>query len=404
MAPGRAIVHGEAGPEGGPRRRPRPGCGVAALPMKEVIVTPSDIEEMALYLGAPLEFMPGLAQVCMVAFWQQLPKNWSEVRAHSHHTPPPPHLAIGANEMLYLHATSGRLHDTHPHDAFFRMLVKCVLRSSTPDDGPFSQPILRFHVTDDRSGLRKTYYYNFEQHEVVGEPLEEERALLAEHEETERQIAAYTLTVEKFAVGVIEAAWRELRVRLQFRKAQRLQAILQNIHARTIQRSWRRRRKRRLLRDWDNTRTLRIMWKVWWKRLVNSPNFAFRLRVVRARRRVAEAEGGDHSVRLGKIELSGQERAHIDTLTARMAVLEGRLTARYLWELEKQETIDAARALRAQKREAARLTGVELRNETPIPAGPLDGTADQLCLEDRAAVEEAAAKAVARNISTPADS
>jgi hypothetical protein len=32
-----------------------------------------------------------------------------------------------------------------------------------------------------------------------------------------------------------------------------------------------------------------------------------------------------------------------------MAVLEGRLTGRYLWELEKQEKIDAARAIRQQK-------------------------------------------------------
>ena len=79
---------------------------------------------MALFLGAPLEYMPGLAQVCMVAFWQQLPKNWSEIRAYSWQTPPGPHLAIGPNEMLYLHATAGRLHDRHPHDAFYRTLVK----------------------------------------------------------------------------------------------------------------------------------------------------------------------------------------------------------------------------------------------------------------------------------------
>ena len=109
---------------GGPKRRSRPGCGVASLPMKEVIVTPSDMEEMALFLGAPLEFMPGLAQVCMVAFWQQLPKAWSERRADSWHTPPGPHLAVGPNEMLYFHGPSGRFHDRHPHDAFFRTLVK----------------------------------------------------------------------------------------------------------------------------------------------------------------------------------------------------------------------------------------------------------------------------------------
>ena len=89
----------------------------------------------------------------------------------------------------------------------------------------------------------------------------------------------------------------------------------------------------------------------------------------------------------GKIELSGMERSHIDTLTAKMAVLEGRLTARYLWELEKQEKIDAARAIRQQKREAAAASGVNLRNETPIPAGPLDGTQDQLKLEDKDAVD-----------------
>ena len=271
------------------------------------------------------------------------------------------------------------------------LLIRCVLKNCTPadEDLPFQQPIMRFHVTDDRSGLRKTYYYNFDQNEVVGQPTEEDLPLLAEKEEVERQIAAYRPTVERFAVGIIEAAWRELRTRLQFQKGLRLQHILRNIHARMIQRAWRRRRKRRLLREWDNKRTCKIMWKIWWKQLVNSPNFAFRLRVVRARRHVAEAEGGDHGVRLGKIELSGQERSHIDTLTAKMAVLEGRLTARYLWELEKQEKIDAARAIRQQKREAAAAAGISLRNETPIPAGPLDGTQDMLELEDKDAVDAA---------------
>ena len=290
----------------GPKRRSRPGCGVASLPMKDVIVTPSDMEEMALFLGAPLEYMPGLAQVCFVAFWQQLPKNWSEIRAYSWHTPPGPHLAIGPNEMLYLHATSGRLHDRHPHDAFYRTLVKCVLQNCTPSDEdlPFKQPIMRFHVTDDRTGLRKTYYYNFDQNEVVGQPTEEDLPLLAEKEEVQRQIAKYTEIVERFAVGIIEAAWRELRTRLKFQKGLRLQHILRNTHARMIQRARRRRRKRRLLREWDNKRTCKIMWKVWWKQLVNSPNFAFRLRVVRARRHVAEAEGGDHGVRLGAISYS----------------------------------------------------------------------------------------------------
>jgi hypothetical protein len=115
---------GDGAAAGGPKRRSRPGCGVASLPMREVIVTPSDMEEMALFLGAPLEFMPGLAQVCMVAFWQQLPKGWSERRADSWHTRPGPHLAVGPNEMLYFHGPSGRFHDRHPHDAFFRTLVK----------------------------------------------------------------------------------------------------------------------------------------------------------------------------------------------------------------------------------------------------------------------------------------
>jgi hypothetical protein len=256
---------------------------------------------------------------------------------------------------------------------------------------------MRFHVTDDRSGLRKTYYYNFDQNEVVGQPTDEDLPLLAEEEQTKRQIAAYRETVERFAVGVIESVWSESRTRMKFAQGLRLQVILRNIHARAIQRAWRRRRKRRLLRDWDNKRTCKIMWKIWWKQLVNSPNFAFRLRVVRARRRVAEAEGGEHSVRLGKIELSGVERAHIDTLTAKMAVLEGRLTARYLWELEKQEKIDAQRAIRQQKREAAAAAGVSLRDlrETPIGVGPLDGTQDQLQLEDKEAVDAVLAKAAA---------
>lgn len=278
-----------------------------------------------------------------------------------------------------------------------RAASRCVLRNCTPDDSPFQQPIMRFHVTDDRSGLRKTYYYNFDQNEVVGQPTDEDLPLLAEEEQTKRQIAAYRETVERFAVGVIESVWSESRTRMKFAQGLRLQVILRNIHARAIQRAWRRRRKRRLLRDWDNKRTCKIMWKIWWKQLVNSPNFAFRLRVVRARRRVAEAEGGEHSVRLGKIELSGVERAHIDTLTAKMAVLEGRLTARYLWELEKQEKIDAQRAIRQQKREAAAAAGVSLRDlrETPIGVGPLDGTQDQLQLEDKEAVDAVLAKAAA---------
>lgn len=216
-------------------------------------------------------------------------------------------------------------------------------------------------------------------------------------EETERRIATYRRTVEQFAVGLIEAAWIKLRTRVRIEKTLRQEMIKRNIFARMIQRAWRRRRKRRLLRAWDNKRTCKIMWQIWWKQLVNSPNFAFRLRVVRARRRVAEAEGGEHSVRLGKIELSGKERAHIDTLTSKMAVLEGRLTERYLWELEKQEKIDAARAIRQQKREAAAAAGVVLRNETPIGVGPLDGTADQLQLEDADAVQAVLAKQAARS-------
>ena len=217
-----------------------------------------------------------------------------------------------------------------------------------------------------------------------------------EMEETERRIAGYRRTVEQFAVELIEAAWIKLRTRVRIEKTLRQEMIKRSIFARMIQRAWRRRRKRRLLREWDNKRTCKMMWQIWWKQLVNSPNFAFRLRVVRARRRVAEAEGGEHSVRLGKIELSGKERAHIDTLTARMAVLEGRLTERYLWELEKQEKIDAARAIRQQKREAAAAAGMTLRNETPIGVGPLDGTRDQLRLEDAEAVQAVLAKEAAR--------
>ena len=38
---------------------------------------------------------------------------------------------------------------------------------------------MRFHVTDDRSGLRKTYYYDFEQSEVVGQPTDEDESRLA---------------------------------------------------------------------------------------------------------------------------------------------------------------------------------------------------------------------------------
>jgi hypothetical protein len=38
---------------------------------------------------------------------------------------------------------------------------------------------MRFHVTDDRSGLRKTYYYDFEQNEVVGQPTDEDLPRLA---------------------------------------------------------------------------------------------------------------------------------------------------------------------------------------------------------------------------------
>jgi hypothetical protein len=151
------------------KRRPRPGCGVASMPMRDVVFTPSDAEDMAIYLGAPLEFMPGLAAICKVAYFQQLPKNWSEIRAYSWRTPPPPELAVGVDGMLYLQAASGRLHDMHPVDAFYRVLVKCVLKNCTPTDCPFRKPILRFNVTDDMSGLRKTYYYHFEQHEVVGQ-------------------------------------------------------------------------------------------------------------------------------------------------------------------------------------------------------------------------------------------
>jgi hypothetical protein len=275
------------------RRRPRPGCGVASLPMREVVVTPSDIEEMAVYLGAPLDFMPGLGAVCSVAYFAQLPRNWSEIRATAWHTAPPPELAIGPAGMLYLQQAAGRLHDTHPSDAFYRVLVKCVLQSCTPDDCPFRKTIGRFHVTDERTGLRKTYYYNFEQHEVVGQPTGDEAAeLLAEDEVTKMAVAAYRPTVERYAVGVISAAWAQLRTRLAFRRTYRMSTLTKSIRARKIQRAWRRRRRRRLLRGWDNARTLRIMWKVWWKALVSSPNFAFRLRVVRARRRVAEADGG----------------------------------------------------------------------------------------------------------------
>ena len=38
---------------------------------------------------------------------------------------------------------------------------------------------MRFHVTDDRSGLRKTYYYDFSEMEVVGEPTDDDRSQLA---------------------------------------------------------------------------------------------------------------------------------------------------------------------------------------------------------------------------------
>merc|ERR550537_72474 len=112
--------------------------------------------------------------------------------------------------MLYFHEASGRFHDRHPRDAFYRTLVKCVLRKCTPDDSPFQQPIMRFHVTDDRSGLRKTYYYDFSEMEVVGEPTDDDRSQLAEMEETERKVAAYRRTVEQFAVSLIEQAWIKL--------------------------------------------------------------------------------------------------------------------------------------------------------------------------------------------------
>ena len=67
------------------------------------------------------------------------------------------------------------------------------------------------------------------------------------------------------------------------------------------------------------------------------------------------------------------------------------------WELEKQEKIDAQRAIRQQKREAAAAAGVSLRDlrETPIGVGPLDGTQDQLQLEDKEAVDAVLAKAAA---------
>lgn len=331
------------------KRRARPGIGVASLPMREVVFTPSDVEEMAVFMGAPLEFMPGLAAVCKLAYFAQLPRNWSEIRAHSWRTPPPPELAIGTEGMLYMHAASGRLRDRHPHDAFYRVLVKCVLRTCTPDDVPFRKSIMRFNVTDDMTGLRKTYFYNFEQHEVVGTPANEEIELLADDEQTAMAIAAFKPTVERFAVTVITEAWTNLRTRLQFKKLYRISQITRAIHARKIQRAWRRRKRRHGLIAWDNKRTLKIQWKVWWKQLANSPNFAFRLRVVRARRRVAEAEGGGHGVAMGRIELSGPERAGLDNLARTMAVLEGRLTQRYLWELEKQEKADAIRVRERNK-------------------------------------------------------
>jgi hypothetical protein len=61
--------------------------------------------------------------------------------------------------------------------------------------------------------------------------------------------------------------------------------------------------------------------------------------VVRARRRVAEAEGGEHGVRLGRIELKLAEREGLALMKDRLGTLEGRLSQRYLWCHSKPPTV-----------------------------------------------------------------
>lgn len=102
----------------------RPGIGVASQPLTEVSVVPSDIDQMGRYLRAPLDQLPGLAAVCQVAFFEKLPLGWKEIRADSWHQPPPADLPIGEDRMVYLHGASGCMHSSHPHDPFYRTLVR----------------------------------------------------------------------------------------------------------------------------------------------------------------------------------------------------------------------------------------------------------------------------------------
>ena len=328
---------------------------------------------MSEYLGCDgltLDVYSGLASIARVAFFEKLPRGWAEVRD------PRPESEGGRGGLMYQHIRTGRVGIQHPHDGFYRRLLRVEL-NRLPEECPFVTDVMKF-TTGSTPADRRDYYYSFRDRSVESVPPEDKSRLFSE-EGAKALIARDGEIVRRNAVMAIMRTYRLHRLRLKIRRAWRVEQIMNGIYARKLQRAWRRKLRRILLKRWDRHRMMKKGFKLWHKKSQSSDNYFFRIRVARARRRVREADDRTHAVVMvgdredliganSRAVLTEQEQKCLERSASLLNQLDDRLSARGLNEAE----WEGNDAVRAQQRFVEDQKAAKLRQRIAIVEAVMD--------------------------------